>query len=111
MGPLTSSLPRVQSNTRNQPKNRWCGPCKLIYPKLVALSLDLLPRGVLFAKVDCNADFKAVGKELGIRVAPTFHLYRKGVKVAEMTGAHVERLQALVEEQLAGGGEQAAASA
>lgn len=57
---------------------------------------------MLFAKCDCNADFKAVGKELGIRVAPTFHLYRNGTKVAEMTGAHVERLQALVEEQLNG---------
>lgn len=57
---------------------------------------------MLVCKVDCNTDFKAVGRELGIRVAPTFHLYRRGLKVAEMTGAHVERLAALVEEQLAG---------
>jgi thioredoxin 1 len=82
---------------------QWCGPCKLIYPKLVALADALAPRGVLFAKADCNAEFKAVGKALNIRVAPTFHLYRRGVKVAEMTGAHVDRLQALVEEQLGGG--------
>jgi thioredoxin 1 len=66
---------------------------------------------VSFVKVDCNADFKAIGKELGIRVAPTFHLYKKGEKVGEMTGAHVERLQALVEEQLGGGGGKAAEEA
>lgn len=90
---------------------QWCGPCKLIYPKLVELSLEWEPRGVAFCKCDCNAEFKAVGKELGIRVAPTFHLYRNGQKVAEMTGAHVERLQALVEEHLAGGAEGEAAAA
>jgi hypothetical protein len=33
-------------------------------------------------------------------VAPTFHLYRGGVKVGEMTGAKVERLKALIDEQL-----------
>jgi hypothetical protein len=33
-------------------------------------------------------------------VAPTFHLYKGGVKVGEMTGAKVERLRALIDEQL-----------
>ncbi len=32
----------------------------------------------------------------GVKVAPTFQLYKNGEKVAEMTGAKVEDLQALI---------------
>jgi hypothetical protein len=32
---------------------------------------------------------KELAKALGIKVAPTFHLYRNGEKVADMTGACV----------------------
>lgn len=103
--PPTDAPPRPENSPPKPyhppPQHRWCGPCKLIYPKLVELSLQWESQGVAFVKVDCNADFKQVGKELAIRVAPTFHLYRKGEKVAEMTGAHVDRLKALVEEQMA----------
>jgi hypothetical protein len=37
---------------------------------------------------------------LVLQVAPTFHLYRGGVKLGEMTGAKVERLKTLIDEQL-----------
>lgn len=81
---------------------QWCGPCKLIYPELVKLSEELSPAATI-VKFDCNQHNKELAKSLGIRVAPTFHLYRKGQKVAEMTGAKVDRLRALIDEQLAGG--------
>ena len=32
-------------------------------------------------KVNCNAQNKELGKNLNIRVAPTFHLYRNSNKV------------------------------
>uniref|UniRef100_A0A383W1D9 Thioredoxin domain-containing protein n=1 Tax=Tetradesmus obliquus TaxID=3088 RepID=A0A383W1D9_TETOB len=77
----------------------WCGPCKLIYPQLVALSEALAPAAVI-VKFNCNQANKELAKTLGIKVAPTFQLYRGGAKVGEMTGAKVERLKALIDEQL-----------
>ncbi|KAL6756176.1 thioredoxin-like protein [Haematococcus lacustris] len=74
----------------------WCGPCKVIYPELVRLSKKM--PDVKFAKLNCNRANKELGKALGIKVAPTFHVYRNKEKVAEMTGAKVEKLVALIEE-------------
>lgn len=66
----------------------WCGPCKLIYPQLVALSAELEPAATI-VKFNCNQYNKELAKTLGIKVAPTFHLYKNGQKVADMTGACV----------------------
>jgi thioredoxin 1 len=63
----------------------WCGPCKLIYPQLVTLSAELEPAATI-AKFNCNQNNKELAKALGIKVAPTFHLYKHGKKVADMTG-------------------------
>lgn len=72
----------------------WCGPCKLIYPELVKLSQDRTD--VRFVKVNCNKANKELGMALGIKVAPTFHLYRNSTKVADMTGAKLDKLTALI---------------
>ena len=53
-------------------------------------------RGRAGRRCNCNKEFKDIGKALGIRVAPTFHLYRRGAQLAVMTGAKVEELRALV---------------
>eukprot|EP00879_Flechtneria_rotunda_P005314 GHRR01005601.1.p1 GENE.GHRR01005601.1~~GHRR01005601.1.p1 ORF type:complete len:185 (+),score=41.35 GHRR01005601.1:513-1067(+) len=76
-----------------------CGPCKLIYPQLVELAGELAP-DVAIAKLNCNQANKELATSLGIRVAPTFHLYKQGVKVADMTGAKVDQLRALIQEHL-----------
>lgn len=73
----------------------WCGPCKMIYPELVKLSEELAGRAQI-CKFNCNAYNKELGKTLAIKVAPTFHLYKGGEKVAEMTGAKVDKLRALI---------------
>lgn len=65
----------------------WCGPCKLIYPQLVQLSAELEPAATI-VKFNCNQHNKELAKTLGIKVAPTFHLYKHGQKVADMTGMH-----------------------
>lgn len=46
----------------------------------------------LSAAVNCNPD------AAGVRVAPTFQLYKKSEKVGEMTGAKIEELQKLIDE-------------
>ncbi|GIL58047.1 hypothetical protein Vafri_13248 [Volvox africanus] len=75
----------------------WCGPCKLIYPELVKLSQERTD--VRFVKVNCNKTNKELGMALAIKVAPTFHLYRNSTKVADMTGAKLDKLVALINEQ------------
>jgi len=74
----------------------WCGPCKMIYPDLVKMSEEL-SENVKFYKLNCNKSNKDLGKKLQIRVAPTFHLYKRSEKVAEMTGAKVDKLRALID--------------
>ncbi|EFJ40082.1 thioredoxin-like protein [Volvox carteri f. nagariensis] len=75
----------------------WCGPCKLIYPELVKLSQERTD--VRFVKVNCNKTNKELGIALGIKVAPTFQLYRSSTKVADMTGAKLDKLISLIDEQ------------
>lgn len=74
----------------------WCGPCKMIYPELVKMAGEY--EAVHFVKFKITKENKELGKALGVRVAPTFFLYRSSRKVADMTGARVEKLRALVEE-------------
>lgn len=49
------------------------------------LSAELEPKATI-VKFNCNQHNKELAKALGIKVAPTFHLYRNGTKVADMTG-------------------------
>lgn len=72
----------------------WCGPCKVIYPKLVELQNEM--PDVALVKFNCNEYNKPLAKELGIRVAPTFKLYKNSTKVAEVTGAKVDVLKDLI---------------
>lgn len=75
----------------------WCGPCKAIYPKLLEFR-DTYQGQVLFYKFNCNKANKELGQQLGIKVAPTFQLYKGGNKVAEITGAKADVLRELVEQ-------------
>ncbi len=58
---------------------RRCGPCKVMLPKVVEMSEEF--SSAKFVKFNCNASNKELGKELGIKVAPTFHLYKNSKKV------------------------------
>lgn len=53
---------------------------------------------VLFYKFNCNKNNKELGQKLGIKVAPTFQLYKQGAKVAEVTGAKADVLKQLIEQ-------------
>jgi thioredoxin 1 len=76
----------------------WCGPCKMIYPELVKLSAELEPAAQI-VKFNCNKYNKDMGIKLQIKVAPTFHIYKNSIKVADMTGAKVEKLRQLILQQ------------
>lgn len=73
----------------------WCGPCKVMLPYLVKLQ-EANP-DVKIYKLNCNKKNKELGMKLNVKVAPTFHLYRNSKKIAEMTGAKIDELTALIE--------------
>lgn len=75
----------------------WCGPCRSIAPTFAAMSTQL-PH-VKFLKVDIDSeDLEKTVREAGITAVPTFHFFRKGMKVDEFSGASVEHLQQKVEQ-------------
>ncbi|ONK56796.1 uncharacterized protein A4U43_C10F13060 [Asparagus officinalis] len=67
-----------------------CGPCKVIAPKFQKLSEKY--QDVVFMKLDCNQENKALAKELGIKVVPTFKILKDSKVVKEVTGAKFDDL-------------------
>ena len=71
----------------------WCGPCKQIAPRIVAMSNDY--PSARFYKLDVD-EVPDVAQELGVRAMPTFMVFRGGEKVGEVVGANQKALEALV---------------
>ncbi|KAL3141702.1 hypothetical protein ABBQ32_004388 [Trebouxia sp. C0010 RCD-2024] len=74
----------------------WCGPCKVMLPLLVQLQEE--QPDIKVYKLNCNKKNKELGMKLNVKVAPTFQLYKNSNKVAEMTGAKIDELKALIQE-------------
>jgi thioredoxin 1 len=72
-----------------------CGPCKFIAPAFEKLAEDN-PEAE-FAKVDVD-EADDVAAAVGIEAMPTFQFYKEGEKVAEMRGADIVNLTALIAE-------------
>ncbi|GJY07252.1 thioredoxin F-type, chloroplastic, partial [Tanacetum coccineum] len=75
---------------------QWCGPCKVIAPKFKKLAEEHLD--VVFLKLDCNKDNRALAKELGLKVVPTFKILKDNKIVKEVTGAKFDQLVGAIEE-------------
>ena len=52
-------------------------------------------------KIDCGAYDKKFAVGLGIKALPTFHVWFRGEKVGEMTGANEARLREFVQKHAA----------
>eukprot|EP00250_Pteridium_aquilinum_P013693 c21509_g1_i1 orf=576-1145(-) len=75
--------------------SRWCGPCRLIYPKLVKLSGKYTD--VVFLKLDCSAENKTIFSKLGIGILPTFKIFKNNNLVSEVKGAKYDELVSKIE--------------
>ncbi|XP_047058896.1 thioredoxin F, chloroplastic-like [Lolium rigidum] len=75
---------------------QWCGPCKIMAPKFQEMSEN--DHDVVFLKLDCNQDNRPLAKELGIRVVPTFKIFKDGKVAKEVTGAKIDELKRAIEE-------------
>jgi len=70
----------------------WCGPCKMIAPKLNKMEEEF--KECLFLKVDVD---EALCEELiddyQVKVMPTFVLFKNGQKVAQLEGNVPDQLR------------------
>ncbi|KAI8880809.1 thioredoxin [Backusella circina FSU 941] len=71
----------------------WCGPCKLIAPKLKKFAEE--HTNIVFAKVDVD-DVADVAAEYAIRAMPTLLYFKNGAKVDEVVGANVANIEAKI---------------
>ncbi|XP_057864757.2 thioredoxin H1 isoform X1 [Cryptomeria japonica] len=71
-----------------------CGPCKLIYPKVVNMSIEY--PDTLFYKIngDKSSSTRALMRKWGVRAVPNFRFYRKGELLHSHSGAKEDELRA-----------------
>ncbi|KAH0605526.1 uncharacterized protein H6S33_004748 [Morchella sextelata] len=72
----------------------WCGPCRVIAPRIVAFSQDY-PE-IDFCKVDVD-EVPSVASELGVRAMPTFFFFKNGEKIGEVVGANPAAIKSAIE--------------
>jgi len=71
----------------------WCGPCKVIAPKIAEMAQQMAD--VVFLKVDVDEAEEVAGK-YEISAMPTFKFIKKGEVVDELMGANADKLTEMV---------------
>ncbi|XP_058804043.1 thioredoxin-2 [Phymastichus coffea] len=71
----------------------WCGPCKLIAPKLEELSQELTD--VVFLKIDVDK-LEDASQEYDISSMPTFVFIKNGAEVERFSGANIDKVKATI---------------
>merc|ERR1712223_1384451 len=71
----------------------WCGPCKMIAPKLEEWSASM--PNVVFLKVDVD-EAEDVAAEYSIQAMPTFIFMKNKAKVGDLCGANADKLKELI---------------
>ena len=77
----------------------WCGPCKVIAPKLAEMSEKLAGK-VSFYKVDVDEQEMLSGRE-AIRAMPTMKIYNNGQLVETIVWADLPKLIEIIDWLLA----------
>ncbi|XP_067677851.1 thioredoxin-2-like [Haliotis asinina] len=76
----------------------WCGPCKMIAPKLKAMEEEWSDK-VVVIKVDVD-ECGELAEGLNISAMPTFYIYKNGAKVSDVVGANENKLREAISAQL-----------
>jgi len=71
----------------------WCGPCKVIAPKIEEMSNEF--NEVVFLKLDVD-ECEDVAQDYDIKCMPTFLFFKNGEKVDEFAGANEAKIRELV---------------
>lgn len=72
----------------------WCGPCKMIAPKLEALAVEMA-NVVCILKVDVD-ECEDLAVEYNITSMPTFVFIKGGVTVENFSGANYDKVKATI---------------
>lgn len=78
----------------------WCGPCKLMDPKVKELS-EIFSEKATFLKVmgdRAGTEGMDIMKRESVRTVPLYQIYKGGEKVASISGADAEALTRTIEE-------------
>lgn len=82
----------------------WCGPCKLLTPKLDKLQLKYDKSN---SKVQCyklnleeNEEIKKWADENKVESVPTIFIFKKGTDVTIVEGANIDKIEKEVNEKL-----------
>ncbi|KAI5310840.1 hypothetical protein KEM55_008288 [Ascosphaera atra] len=76
----------------------WCGPCKMIAPRIAQYSEQYTNVG--FYKFDVDK-LPEVAADLGVRAMPTFVFFKNGQKVDEVVGAAPPAIEAAIKKHSA----------
>ncbi|GMT00765.1 hypothetical protein PENTCL1PPCAC_22939, partial [Pristionchus entomophagus] len=71
----------------------WCGPCKMMSPKLEKLSVDF--PNVKFAKVDID-DEENLASRYSINLMPTFVFFKDGKEIYRVEGTKEDHLRSQI---------------
>merc|ERR1711931_9578 len=71
----------------------WCGPCKMIAPKLEEIDKEMAD--VVVIKVDVD-ECEDVAMEYQITAMPTFMFFKNSAKVDSMTGANEAKIREMI---------------
>uniref|UniRef100_A0A194AK15 Thioredoxin n=1 Tax=Pinctada fucata TaxID=50426 RepID=A0A194AK15_PINFU len=76
----------------------WCGPCRMIAPKIEEFAKEFT--NVTFLKVNVD-ESSEISEEYEISAMPTFKLFREGKVVKEVVGASEAKIKEALEELVA----------
>ncbi|RZC32434.1 thioredoxin-2 [Asbolus verrucosus] len=71
----------------------WCGPCKMIAPKLAELAQEF--QNILIFKVDVD-ECEEIAMEYNISSMPTFVFIKNNQTITQFSGANYDKLRQIV---------------
>ncbi|KAF5290051.1 hypothetical protein FQA39_LY14832 [Lamprigera yunnana] len=72
----------------------WCGPCKMIAPRLEELAAEL-GQAIIILKVDVD-ECEEIATQYNISSMPTFIFIKNSKVVTQFSGANYDKLKQLV---------------
>ncbi|KIW00208.1 uncharacterized protein PV09_08248 [Verruconis gallopava] len=77
----------------------WCAQCKAIAPEVDKLAEEYAEKGVSFYQFDVDEN-EDIAQELGVRVMPTFTIFKDGDIQEGVSGARPQALREAIEKNL-----------
>ena len=74
----------------------WCGPCKIIAPKVAKIWGENDKNNIALYKCDVD-EVEELAMELGVSAMPTFFFFSKKEQIDQFVGANVDELKSRME--------------